>query len=344
MDDEGQSSPPQEDSGPSESGTEGSGGAAEISRRVAAILDAVEREAQKQREEARAEAAAYLERATRTADELVADRKRRISELSDELVRKTEAVVSRLDDAAPVQQGFESLVRALGDAAQRLSDEALVASHRRPAVLTPPRARATAAPVLPGSSDSRPPHSLRPASQSPLRPVPRIPSATAPRRPSPGPPLSRTPRGRRRRPAGRPRFRRAKSTMRAPSTIRAVATRLAATERPARRSATTSIARSGWRMPPRSSTRSSEPAPAPTRSLHGPRARADAAGEPRLSRSQSRTGATPSTREGVSMPQAPDLAAAIGDLDRATRNFSRRFGEAADASPAAASGRPGQRG
>ena len=38
------------------------------------------------------------------------------------------------------------------------------------------------------------------------------------------------------------------------------------------------------------------------------------------------------------MSQAPDLAAAIGDLNRATRNFSRRFGEAADASPAAAPG------
>ena len=152
MDDEGQSSPPQEGSGPSESGTEGSGGAAEISRRVAAILDAVEREAQKQREEARAEAAAYLERATRTADELVADRKRRISELSDELVRKTEAVVSRLDDAAPVQQGFESLVRALGYAAQRLSDEAL----SRPTGVQPSSARHVPGPQPPPYAPARP--------------------------------------------------------------------------------------------------------------------------------------------------------------------------------------------
>lgn len=97
--------------------------AAEISRRVAAILDAVEREASRLREEARAEAARYLDDARREADALVAGRRRQIAALSDELVAKSEAVVSRLDDAAPVRAGFEHLVRALGDAAERLSHE-----------------------------------------------------------------------------------------------------------------------------------------------------------------------------------------------------------------------------
>ncbi len=97
--------------------------APEISRRISSILDAVEREASRLREEAQNEANRYLDAARRQADDLVAERRRRISELSDELLVKSEAVVSRLDDAAPVRQGFENLVRALGDAAERLSVE-----------------------------------------------------------------------------------------------------------------------------------------------------------------------------------------------------------------------------
>ena len=97
--------------------------ASEISRRVSSILDAVEREASRLREDAQAEASRYSENARRHADDLVEERRRRIAELSDELVTKAEAVVARLDDAAPVRAGFENLVRALGDAAERLSKE-----------------------------------------------------------------------------------------------------------------------------------------------------------------------------------------------------------------------------
>jgi hypothetical protein len=96
----------------------------EISRRVGTILDAVESEATRIREETRAEAAQYLEEARRQADALVEARRRRIAQLSDELITKAEAVVTRLDDAAPVRAGFENLVRALGDAAERLAEEA----------------------------------------------------------------------------------------------------------------------------------------------------------------------------------------------------------------------------
>ena len=97
--------------------------ASEVSRRVGAILDSVEREAARLREEAQADAARYLADARRGADQLVFDRQRRIAELSDDLVAKSEAVVSRLDDAAPVRAGFEHLVRALAAAAERLSHE-----------------------------------------------------------------------------------------------------------------------------------------------------------------------------------------------------------------------------
>jgi hypothetical protein len=98
--------------------------APEVSRRVSSILDAVEREAAHLRGEARDEAAQYLEYSRQRADELVAERQRRIAALSDEIIAKAETVIGQLDDAAPVRAGFESLVRALGDAAERLSREA----------------------------------------------------------------------------------------------------------------------------------------------------------------------------------------------------------------------------
>lgn len=125
MNEEEQAPPPQEAASASVAHDPSEGPAApEISRRVGSILDAVEREAARLREEARVEATAYLDNARRRADGLVAERQRRIGELSDELIAKSEAVIARLDDAAPVRQGFENLVRALGDAAERLAHEA----------------------------------------------------------------------------------------------------------------------------------------------------------------------------------------------------------------------------
>jgi hypothetical protein len=120
--------------------------ASEISHRVGAILDAVEREATRLRDEARADAALYFDDARRRADALVAERRQRIAELSDELVAKSEAVVSRLDDAGPVRTGFENLVHALGDAAERLAEEA------DPAAASPEPARPAAA----GSFEEQP--------------------------------------------------------------------------------------------------------------------------------------------------------------------------------------------
>lgn len=98
--------------------------APEVSRRVSSILDAVEREAARLRDDASEEAHRYLDYSRRRADSLVAERQQRIAELSDEIIAKAEAVVGKLDDAAPVREGFENLVRALGDAAERLSAEA----------------------------------------------------------------------------------------------------------------------------------------------------------------------------------------------------------------------------
>ena len=103
--------------------------APEVSRRVSSILDAVEREATQLRAEAREEARRYLDFSRRRADNLVAERQRRIAELSDEIMAKAEAVVGRLDDAGPVRAGFENLVRALGEAAERLARESESTAH-----------------------------------------------------------------------------------------------------------------------------------------------------------------------------------------------------------------------
>lgn len=121
--------PPQPPGPPAGPADANPGIAPEISRRVASILDAVEREADRLREEARAEAARYAAEAKAYADGLVAERQRRIAEVSAELLNKSEAVVARLDDAAPVRQGFENLVRALGDAAERLAHDPGAPSH-----------------------------------------------------------------------------------------------------------------------------------------------------------------------------------------------------------------------
>lgn len=91
---------------------------------MSVILDAVEQEAAQLRLESRAEAREYLHASRDRADQLVEVRQERISQLTDELIEKAEAVVARLEDAAPVREGFDNLVRALGSAAERLSHEA----------------------------------------------------------------------------------------------------------------------------------------------------------------------------------------------------------------------------
>ena len=149
------------------------GMAPEISRRVASILDAVEREAARLRAEAREEALRYLEESRRRADGLVAERQRRIAALSEELVAKSEAVVARLDDAAPVRQGFENLVRALGDAAERLSHERATSEEE------------FAPPPFPGSGTMPAPPPAEPRSHDPVYSPPPEPVYSPPPPPPP---------------------------------------------------------------------------------------------------------------------------------------------------------------
>jgi len=102
--------------------------------RVNEIVDAVEREAAKLRQEAEQDAAQiryqaqeearrYVDQARHQSEELVARRMERIQELSDALMARAEEVLERLDYAVPVKAGFENLVRALGETAERLAHQ-----------------------------------------------------------------------------------------------------------------------------------------------------------------------------------------------------------------------------
>jgi hypothetical protein len=172
-DEETAAQPPESPSG---SAGLGAGMASEVSRRVGSILDAVEREAARLRDDARADAARYSENARRRADYLVEERRRRISELSDELVAKSEAVVARLDDAAPVREGFENLVRALGDAAERLSRE----SEETADAFEPPRFHDSSRSPAPAPTASYEPPAPPPAYEPSPQPAPAIPARQPP--------------------------------------------------------------------------------------------------------------------------------------------------------------------
>ncbi|MGI8460437.1 MAG: hypothetical protein ACR2OC_02200 [Solirubrobacterales bacterium] len=105
-----------------------------LGARVNEIVDAVEREAAKLRQEAESEAAQvryqaqeearrYVDQARHQAESLVARRMERIQEISDVLMARAEEVLERLDYAVPVKTGFENLVRALGETAERLANQ-----------------------------------------------------------------------------------------------------------------------------------------------------------------------------------------------------------------------------
>lgn len=171
-----------------------------LGARVNEIVDAVEREAAKLRSEAeqeasqiryqaQAEAQRYLDHARQQAEVLAAQRMERIQALSDQLMARAEEVLERLEYAVPVKEGFENLVRALGETAERLAREDY-------SEFAPPPwgdAPATAPPVPPPAPPVSPPPSppsdatggfaAPPVSQPP--PVPQQPSPAPPAQPAP---------------------------------------------------------------------------------------------------------------------------------------------------------------
>jgi hypothetical protein len=131
--------------------------APEISRRVRAILEVAEREAESLRAEAREEARRVTEDARRRADELVAERRRRVSELSDALIARLEALLQGIEAAEEARVAFDGLVRALGEAAEGIAGEASdpgrrAAERERP-VRPTPRPEQRTAPPPPGPEE-----------------------------------------------------------------------------------------------------------------------------------------------------------------------------------------------
>jgi hypothetical protein len=110
--------------------------APELSRRLDAILSGIQGEADKMLEQARAEPSRQVVVDTnRQADELISKRRRRLAQLSDDLIARSEQVLVGLEETARLRDSFARLFSALSDAADRIAEEA-----RATAVLprTPP--------------------------------------------------------------------------------------------------------------------------------------------------------------------------------------------------------------
>lgn len=101
---------------------------------VQSIIGAVEAEAQELHRDAEqrirerwrqveADAEDFLAGARRTADGLVAERRRRISEVSDTIVGLAEVLTERMADADRLRRQFDSLVVTLSATAERLAEE-----------------------------------------------------------------------------------------------------------------------------------------------------------------------------------------------------------------------------
>jgi hypothetical protein len=108
--------------------------AADVGERVTAVLSAAEaaasairheaeQQAQMRRRAAEADVLRYTDEKKREADDLLAQRLRQISEVSDALIGRAESIVAQLDEADTMKRQVQSLVSALGDAAEQLAKE-----------------------------------------------------------------------------------------------------------------------------------------------------------------------------------------------------------------------------
>jgi hypothetical protein len=108
--------------------------ASEVSERIRAIISSAEaaagavrheaeQRAQVKRRLAEDEARRIVEDARRDAEAFLAERIRRISELSDDVVERGEGIVMRLDRAEEVRRQLQGLADALGESAEELARE-----------------------------------------------------------------------------------------------------------------------------------------------------------------------------------------------------------------------------
>jgi ElaB/YqjD/DUF883 family membrane-anchored ribosome-binding protein len=118
--------------------------APELTKRIGSILGAVQHEADKMLDDARLEAQRHVDYGKRQADGLLADRQRRLAELSDQLIERTESVVAQLEQTELVRASFGKLLEALSEAADRVAAE--VAATQGQAEFAPPPERDPYAP------------------------------------------------------------------------------------------------------------------------------------------------------------------------------------------------------
>jgi hypothetical protein len=90
---------------------------------AAAVKSDADSYAQSRRREADEEVERRLREASEQADALLAERLSRISELSDRILERAEAVLDRLDHAEEVRGRLQELTDALGETAQRVARE-----------------------------------------------------------------------------------------------------------------------------------------------------------------------------------------------------------------------------
>ena len=90
---------------------------------AAAVRSDADNYALTRRREVDAEAERRLREASEQADALLAERLTRISDLSDRILERAEAVLERLESAEEVRAQLVGLTRALGDTAERLGRE-----------------------------------------------------------------------------------------------------------------------------------------------------------------------------------------------------------------------------
>src|SRR5436190_13346634 len=127
--------------------------ATEVAERIRSVIAAAEAAAGAVRHEAEQQVASrrraaeeegrrIVEDAKRDAEALLEERVRRIGELSDTIIDRSEGLLSRLDRAEEVRRELQSLVDELGNTAARLAREASVEEQAPPAAPAQPAAPA----------------------------------------------------------------------------------------------------------------------------------------------------------------------------------------------------------
>lgn len=108
----------------------------EAGRRAAAIRAMAQEDADRIRAEAEAQAQAYLDTMRLRVDAFATGRVQRISELTDTLLAKGDAIQARLDDVVSLQTQLGDLLSALSGAARAAAAESTQPGPRLPRVET----------------------------------------------------------------------------------------------------------------------------------------------------------------------------------------------------------------